>query len=86
MHRDTHTDGCDGLTLTQSPCRMPITVNNEDTNTVNVNIVQQANEDRQQVLDTEKIPFAFSKCKDVEKVGQSVFSGLCGVCGKRVSS
>lgn len=34
----------------------------------------------------EKIPFAFSKCEAVVKVGQSVYSGKCIICGRNLGA
>lgn len=48
-----------------------------------------ANEDggiRGRAVDEQKVPFAFTKCKDVHRKGTSSFTAECLICGKKVNA
>lgn len=40
--------------------------------------------DEQAAPEENKVPFAFSKCKDVKAKGSSAFIAECLICGKKV--
>lgn len=49
---------------------------------VNINILGAQEEQLAQKEQT--VPFAFTKCTNVEKIGTSVYAAMCTICGKKV--